>query len=206
MLTREQFEERIAVDASGCWRWTGAKRQCGGSLWYGVYHHVYAHRIAYELYREPIPNGFVIDHLCSVGLCVNPDHLQAITQSENVWWTILRGRNRPPPRPTHCPQGHPYAGDNLSLQNGGRHAVCRECARQATRRYRAKQPVQPKKVHYNARKTHCKFGHEFTPENTALLKAGERLCRTCHRERARANRARLGITAGGDYIVKPKVN
>lgn len=42
----------------------------------------------------------------------------------------------------------------------------------------------------NARKTHCKRGHEFTPENT-LRSAGERICRTCKRERERLRRLRL---------------
>lgn len=31
----------------------------------------------------------------------------------------------------------------------------------------------------NARKTHCKHGHEFTVENTYLTKKGERYCKTC---------------------------
>lgn len=34
-------------------------------------------------------------------------------------------------------------------------------------------------VHNNARKTHCKQGHEFTPDNTISLGAGGRKCRTC---------------------------
>lgn len=43
----------------------------------------------------------------------------------------------------------------------------------------------------NARKTHCKFGHEFTPENTATTPQG-RACRTCwaDKERARAHARR----------------
>ena len=35
----------------------------------------------------------------------------------------------------------------------------------------------------NARKTHCKHGHEFTPENTILVKLG-RQCRSCSREKS----------------------
>ncbi len=37
----------------------------------------------------------------------------------------------------------------------------------------------------NARRTHCKYGHEFTPENTQLNKFKGRVCKQCGRERAR---------------------
>lgn len=39
------------------------------------------------------------------------------------------------------------------------------------------------------RKTHCPHGHEYSPENTYVTKAGARMCRTCLRERSRATRA-----------------
>jgi hypothetical protein len=45
---------------------------------------VRAHRIAYEMTKGLIPEGLVIDHLCRVHCCVNPDHLEAVTQLENV--------------------------------------------------------------------------------------------------------------------------
>jgi hypothetical protein len=38
------------------------------------------------------------------------------------------------------------------------------------------------------RKTHCKHGHEFTPENTRIRSDGSQVCRTCHREREREAR------------------
>jgi len=42
-----------------------------------------AHRIYYEKAKGPIPDGLTIDHLCCVKLCVNPDHLEAVTMGEN---------------------------------------------------------------------------------------------------------------------------
>ena len=193
MLTLAQFGTKFAVDEkTGCWLWVGARTPRRSGLWYGVFNHVYAHRIAYELHKGPIPKGLVIDHWCSIGLCVNPSHLQAVTQAENCHWTAMRGRSGPRRQPTHCPHGHPYAGDNLYLHKGV-HRMCRTCVRENTRRWRVKQPVLPKKGNFNARKTHCKFGHEYTAANTAVLKTGERLCRTCHRERARVNRARQSL-------------
>lgn len=85
------------------------------------------HRIAYELMYGLIPQGLQIDHLCRVPRCVNPFHLEAVTPAEN------KARGMSPAalnaRKTHCPQAHPYSGDNLYVDpRGGRH--CRTCMRE----------------------------------------------------------------------------
>ena len=71
-----------------CWIWTGWHngRYPGFSAGHTK---LLAHRFSYELHKGPIPEGAVIDHLCKVTMCVNPDHLEAVTQQENV----LRGDN-----------------------------------------------------------------------------------------------------------------
>lgn len=84
---------------------------------------VLGHRYIYEIFKGEIPKGLVIDHLCRVRSCVNPDHLEVVTNEENM----RRGYGVP--------------------------AI-------------------------NKRKTHCKRGHEFTPENTYLY-ATSRRCRQC---------------------------
>ncbi len=38
----------------------------------------------------------------------------------------------------------------------------------------------------NARRTHCKRGHEFTSENTSVSPGGRRTCRACKRAHDRA--------------------
>ena len=45
---------------------------------------VYAHRASYELAKGPIPDGMHLDHLCRVTCCINPDHLEPVTNRENA--------------------------------------------------------------------------------------------------------------------------
>ena len=69
---------------SDCVLWTSAIIENG----YGVIRiagkYLYAHRMAYGLVHGSIHDGLVIDHTCFVKHCVNPDHLEAVTQGENV--------------------------------------------------------------------------------------------------------------------------
>ena len=66
-----------------CWNWTAGTSSRG----YGKFNtggtHGYAHRIAYTLCKGPIADGMVIDHKCHNIICVNPDHLQAVTLKQN---------------------------------------------------------------------------------------------------------------------------
>jgi len=94
------------VDKTGdCWVWTASTRGSGG---YGQFRigkrQVFAHRVAYELEIGPIPEGLVIDHLCRNHLCVNPAHLEPVTEREN----ILRGEapSAQAARSTRCQRGH----------------------------------------------------------------------------------------------------
>ena len=79
--------ERIAAQSTagdnGCILWTGCKLPRGHGLLSVHYKHQYVHRLAYELARGPIPDGFVIDHLCGIPNCVNPNHMEAILPKEH---------------------------------------------------------------------------------------------------------------------------
>ena len=70
---------------SDCILWTGSIISSGyGNKYVAGRGMVLAHRLAYEAAIGPIPGGLEIDHLCRVKLCVNPDHLEAVTHQENV--------------------------------------------------------------------------------------------------------------------------
>lgn len=116
-------------ESGSCWLWT-ADKICGG---YGRFSFngrlVLAHRFSYEFFNEEIPKGLQIDHLCRNRGCVNPEHMEVVTNRENM----MRGlspslTSKRQLSKTHCPQNHPYSGENLYLDpNGGRR--CRICNR-----------------------------------------------------------------------------
>ena len=116
-----------------CWLWTGAINHGGYGRFRGRDGRaVLAHRFAYEAVIGQIPDGLHIDHLCRVRACVNPSHLEAVTQTVN--------NKRVPPQAspfvarrnaarTHCAQGHPYDESNTGRRASG-HRYCRACARE----------------------------------------------------------------------------
>lgn len=126
---------RVRIDCeSGCWNWTSSKGRHG----YGRAHlsrnaKAPAHRVAFEAYREPIQDGLVLDHLCKNKRCVNPWHLEPVTQRENT----LRGTGPTSQnaKATHCIKGHPFTDSNTYHRKDG-HRVCRTCNLARDKAYR----------------------------------------------------------------------
>lgn len=92
---KERFDSRfVPVTESGCWIWLGNLTKKG----YGVMsfergkRRSHAHRVAYELYRGPIPDGLVVCHKCDAPSCVNPAHLFIGTQADNLRDMHTKGR------------------------------------------------------------------------------------------------------------------
>jgi hypothetical protein len=119
----ERFWAKVApCPMSGCWLWTAAThpRGYGTFGWGSGSKTVRVHRLAYEALVSPIPEGLHIDHLCRVRCCVNPAHLEPVTNDENH----KRGLHA---NKTHCKYGHEYNEANTIRYRGSR--ACRECRR-----------------------------------------------------------------------------
>lgn len=114
----------------GCWPYMGYRLPNG----YGQYGSVGAHRLAYQLHIGPIPAGLVVDHLCRNKVCVNPAHLEAVTQQENVR-RALGSATR-----THCTNGHELTDENSYIRKDRPETKgCRTCrAAQAAACYERK--------------------------------------------------------------------
>jgi len=117
---------------STCWNWTGARRGPYGCATInrkvrGI------HRIFYEYYVKPIEEGMVIDHLCRNTLCVKPEHLEQVTNSENAKRAIPY-RIKPHHSKTICKYGHKLVEGNLYYSRNSTRR-CKTCMVEYQRKY-----------------------------------------------------------------------
>ena len=79
------------IKKDGCWGWSGTTTSAGYSAFSLGGRPIYAHRTSYEIHVGPIPAGKFMDHMCFNRACVNPGHLQPVTNKQNH-------ENRPGPQ------------------------------------------------------------------------------------------------------------
>lgn len=127
ITTEERFFSHVE-QIGKCWLWMAFRQPDGdyGKFWLDD-KCLLAHRWSYEFLRTEIPAGLDLDHLCRTPPCVNPWHLEPVTDLVNV---VVRGTGITAinARKTHCLRGHSFdeANTYITPKRGRRH--CRACA------------------------------------------------------------------------------
>jgi hypothetical protein len=89
-----------------------------------------AHRWSYEYHVGPIPDGLQLDHLCRVRRCVNPWHLEPVTNRVNSQRGKAGAVNAARQEAKEfCPYGHPYSPENTYQRPDRNGRDCRRCMR-----------------------------------------------------------------------------
>lgn len=152
MITREEFTpdkrrkfiSNVKVVFGACWEWQGTKRTNGYGSFYAKNKQTQAHRVMYAWVVAPIPQDYVVHHICDNKGCVNPDHLAPMSHSihTSIHHGPLHNANK-----THCKKGHPFSDENTIItlwENGTfRGRKCRVCTNARQRKRRACTEEEP---------------------------------------------------------------
>lgn len=89
----QRFLDKVKK-TKGCWMWTGCVGKTSGYGLFGFDKLRSAHRVAWLIFKGPIPKGKCVLHKCDTKLCVNPDHLFIGTHKDNIRDMWQKGRQR----------------------------------------------------------------------------------------------------------------
>lgn len=160
-----------------CWEWTAYINPANGYGSFSIgYYQNSAHKIIYELFVEAVPERLHCDHLCRNRFCVNPVHIEPVTNRENLLRGV--GPTATNAAKTHCKRGHEFTDKNTWVRDSprGKMRHCRKCAQGQQDAMRRKQGVWDKSLT-------CKNGHPWTEETTyhPPAKPHWRWCRICRK-------------------------
>lgn len=126
----ERFWSKVDCADSGCWEWRSAINSAGyGKITIDSRSYL-AHRVAYTLTHGPINDGMVIDHLCRNTVCVNPLHLEMVSNKVNTWERGY-GALHLAYQTNTCKRGHAISPLNMCVEGGVVRCMRCRCERQA---------------------------------------------------------------------------
>lgn len=126
--------KRVNIDPHECWNWN-ENRTYPTAYFDGNKEKAY--RFSYSIFNGALKEGLVIDHLCRNPRCVNPEHLEQITNGEN----IRRGINPISEnyKKTQCNRGHPFNVGNTYIRKDGKGRMCKACRKVNQSNFQGKQ-------------------------------------------------------------------
>lgn len=133
----ERIRRNVVVDDFGCWIWTGLLTEAGYGRLSAGQRQWKAHRLSYETFVGPIPDGLTLDHLCRVRACVNPAHLDPCTLGVNTARSPLAISSINAAK-TECKRGHPFDEQNTYRQPSRGSRKCLTCRDEYWQRWYAK--------------------------------------------------------------------
>jgi len=128
----ERISSSVIVDfVTDCWLWNRSLNTHGyGQI--SINGKFYsAHRASYTHFVDVIPAHLHLDHLCRVRCCVNPNHLEPVTQAENNRRALLAQNPR---HETTCKNGH----ERTEARDKRGYRYCVQCHREDVKKYKKK--------------------------------------------------------------------
>lgn len=135
MANIQKWLQRTTHNSNGCWIWGGAVQSNGYGRVSSNSKMLLAHRAIYEALVGVIPDGMVIDHICRTRACVNPEHLEVVTQMENVMRSEITVASMNSKK-DFCINGHPFTFANTFKRKDRQTRECRTCRNDAVLKFK----------------------------------------------------------------------